>query len=130
MNPRFLSLDEALAIHRDMIARYGGVPGIRDMGLLESALGMPQATYDGRFLHTDIYEMAAAYLFHMVKDHPFVDGNKRAGAATALIFLYLNGHDFFAPEETLADMVIALAENRMNKAKTSLFIRRWSRQMP
>ena len=74
MDPTFLSLAEVLEIHIDQVARYGGAPGIRDIESLKSALGMPAATYGGQFLHTDIYEIAAAYLFHLVKNHPFVGG--------------------------------------------------------
>jgi len=90
-NPIFLSLGEVLEIHRDQIDRYGGHPGIRDIGLLQSALAMPAAGFGGRFLHTDLFEMAAAYLFHITQNHPFVDGNKRTGAVASLVFLSLNG---------------------------------------
>src|SRR5437867_10279787 len=90
MAPTFLSLDEILEIHKDQIARYGGMAGIRDLGLLQSALAQPQATFGSQFLHADLIEMAAAYLFHIVQNHPFIDGNKRVGAVAALVFLQLN----------------------------------------
>ena len=124
---KFLSLTEVLAIHRDQVSRYGGTTGIRDIELLKSALGMPAATYGGEFLHTDVYEMAAAYLFHLVKNHPFVDGNKRVGAVTALVFLALNGYDFDAPEDDFAEMVLAVARGEIDKAEVAVFIRRWSK---
>jgi len=127
MTPRFLSLPEVLSIHQDQIARYGGAPGIRDIDLLKSALGMPPATYGGEFLHTDIYEMAAGYLFHLAKNHPFVDGNKRVGAVAALVFLALNGFDFHAPEDAFAEIVLAVAQGEMNKAQVAVFIRNWSK---
>jgi death-on-curing protein len=127
MIPKFLSLPEVLAIHQDQIARYGGAAGIRDIDLLKSALGMPPATYGGKFLHTDIYEMAASYLFHLVKNHPFVDGNKRVGAVAALVFLVLNGFEFHAPEDEFAEMVLAVARGEMDKAQVVLFIRTWSK---
>jgi death-on-curing protein len=73
----FLTTDEALAIHRDQIARYGGSPGLRDAGLLDSALATPQTGFGGEYLRRDLFEMAAAYLLQLVKNHPFVDGNKR-----------------------------------------------------
>ena len=126
MAPKFLSLAEVLAIHKDQIVRYGGASGIRDIELLKSALGMPPATYGGEFLHTDLYEMAAAYLFHLVKNHPFVDGNKRVGVVTALVFLTLNGFDLTAPEDELAEMVLAVARGEMDKAQVAVFIRSWS----
>ncbi len=127
MIPNFLSLAEVLAIHQDQIARYGGATGIRDIDLLKSALGMPPATYGGEFLHTDIYEMAASYLFHLVKNHPFIDGNKRVGAVAALVFLALNGFECHAPQDDLADMVLAVARGDMDKAQVSVFIRSWSK---
>ncbi len=126
MEPVFLSLAEVLEIHQDQIARYGGENGIRDLNLLKSALGMPSVTYSGTFLQTDVYEMAAAYLFHLVRNHPFLDGNKRVGAVTALIFLDLNGYEFGAPEDYLADMVLAVARGEFDKADVAVFIRRWT----
>lgn len=125
--PKFLSLNEVLSIHQDQITRYGGAPGIRDIDLLKSALGIPPATYGGEFLHTDIFEMAASYLFHIVKNHPFVDGNKRTGAVAALVFLDLNGFDFLATEDDFTEMVLAIAGGVMSKAQLAVFIRKWSK---
>ncbi len=88
--PSFLSLDEVLALHADLVARYGGAQGVRDVALLESALAAPRATYGGEFLHGTVPEMAAAYLFHIVRNHPFVDGNERAGLLAAVVFLDVN----------------------------------------
>jgi death on curing protein len=127
VDPVFLSLSEVLEIHQNQVARYGGATGIRDMELLKSALGIPSATFGGRFLHTDIYEMAAAYLFHLVKDHPFIDGNKRVGAVTAFVFLELNGFDFDAPEDDFTEMVLAVARGELGKADVAVFIRRFTR---
>ena len=123
---QFLGLQEVLEIHRDQVTRYGGTAGIRDLNLLKSALGMPGATFNGEFLHTDVYEMAAAYLFHLVKNHPFLDGNKRVGAVAALVFLALNGHDFQAPEDDLAETVLAVARGEIGKSELTVFLRRWS----
>jgi death-on-curing protein len=126
MAPAFTSLVEVLEIHQDQVARYGGDPGIRDMGLIKSALGMPPATFSGEFLHTDIYEMAAAYLFHLVKNHPFEDGNKRVGAVAAVIFLALSGYDFDAPEDDFTEIVISVARGETSKAEVAVFIRRYT----
>lgn len=128
MDPKFLSLAEVLQIHQDQVSRYGGDPGIRDLNALKSALGMPAATYGGDFLHADIFSMAAAYLFHITGNHPFVDGNKRTGTVAALVFLALNGHDFNAPEDDLTDMVIAVASGQLDKSDVTLFIRKWTRK--
>ena len=129
MNLIFLSLPEILAIHQDQITRYGGDPGIRDIELLKSAIGMPAATYGGMFLHTDIHEMAAAYLFHLVKNHPFVDGNKRTGSVASLVFLDMNGYRFGASEDDFAEMVLSVARGDLDKAETAIFIRRWSTEV-
>src|SRR5438128_11544386 len=110
MTPTFLTLDEVLAIHRDQIARYGGAPGIHDPGLLQSALAQPQAGFGGQFLHTDLFEMAAAYLFHIVQNHPFIDGNKRVGAVSAIVFLRMNNQDINATEDELEALVLTLAQ--------------------
>ena len=80
MDPVFLTRTEILAIHADQLRRYGGAGGIRDEGLLDSALAAPQSAFGGEFLHAGLHEMAAAYLFHLVSNHPFLDGNKRVGA--------------------------------------------------
>lgn len=126
MDPHFLTLAEILEIHQDQIIRYGGDPGLRDLSLLKSALGMPATTYGGEFLHTTIFEMAAAYLYHLVKNHPFIDGNKRVGAVAAIVFLMLNGYEFDAPEEDFADMVLAVARGEMDKAEVTVAIRNWT----
>ena len=85
MNPVFLELHEILEIHRDQIERYGGDPGVRDLELLKSAVAMPMAGVREKYLHGDLFEMAAAYLYHIVQNHPFVDGNKRTGLVAALV---------------------------------------------
>jgi len=125
--PLFLSFSEVLQIHEDQISRYGGSLGIRDVGLLESALAMPAASFGDKFLHEDIFEMAAAYLFHIVKNHPFVDGNKRVGAVASLVFLVMNDIDFAADEVAFEQMVLAVAEGRMNKSAIAAFFRESSK---
>ena len=123
---RFLTLSEVLEIHKDQVARYGGALGVRDIELLKSAMGMPKATYGGEFLHSDAYEMAAAYLFRLVKNHPFLDGNKRVGAVATFVFLALNGYDLNASEDDYAERVFAVARGELDKAQVAMFIRRWS----
>jgi death-on-curing protein len=126
MKPEFLSLAEVLEIHQDQLARYGGDAGIRDLGMLKSALSMPSATYGGNFLHSSIYEMAAAYLFHIVQNHPFVDGNKRTGAVAALVFLIINEYDFDASEDDFGQTVLEVASGKMSKPEVAVFIQRWA----
>lgn len=122
--PLFLSLSEVIEIHDYQIRNFGGTPGLRDIELLKSAIGMPKATFGGAFLHPAIYEMAAAYLFHLVGNHPFVDGNKRVGAMAALIFLDLNGIDFDAPEDDFSAMVLRVATGEMLKSEITLFLKK------
>ena len=81
--PIFLEVADVIEIHRDQIERYGGSPGIRDFHLLHSAVAMPMASYGGEWLHRDIFEMAAAYVFHIVLDHPFVDARLGVRRGTA-----------------------------------------------
>jgi death-on-curing protein len=76
-------MDDLLETHAHQIANYGGSEGLRDSNLLASAIAQPEASFAGNFLHADLYEMAAAYLFHIVSDHPFIDGNKRVGLEAA-----------------------------------------------
>ncbi|MBZ0168376.1 death-on-curing protein [Candidatus Methylomirabilis lanthanidiphila] len=128
MSPVFLSLDEVIEIHRDMIERYGGSAGIRDMGLLQSAVAMPQTGFGGEFLHADLFEMAAAYLFHIIQNHPFIDGNKRVGSMTAFAFLKLNGLTLAASETDFEQVVLEVARGRLNKAAIAEFLRTHSRR--
>lgn len=124
MNVVFLSLAEVLEIHQDQIARYGGNLGTRDLNLLKSALAMPSASFGGGLLHCDIYEMAAAYLFHIVQNHPFVDGNKRVGTMAAYAFLVLNGYELEVPTDEFIDFVLALASGQRSKSDVAVFLRK------
>ncbi len=119
----FLTLDEVLAIHGHQVQTYGGAFGIRAVSLLESALAMPAATFDGELLHLTIFEQAAAYLFHLVRNHPFVDGNKRVSLATCLTFLRLNDVRIDASDDELVDVVLGVAEGRSSKAEVAVFLR-------
>lgn len=114
--PRFLSIQTVLEIHAAQIEEHGGAPGLRDEGLLDSALAQPMASFGGQYLHSDLFEMAAAYLFHLVNNHPFVDGNKRIGLTAALVFLDANGFEVDDPETDLADMVLEMVEEKRDKA--------------
>lgn len=124
--PVFLGLDDVLAIHRDQIERYGGSMGVRDLRRLESALAMPQAGAGGQDYHADLFEVAAAYLFHIVKNHPFVDGNKRTGAMAAHTFLKLNGLTLEASNQGFEKVVLSVATGKMGKAAAAEFFRKHS----
>ncbi len=122
MSPTFLVLDEVLEIHRDQINRYGGTLGVRDLGLLQSAIAQPLASFAGEFLHANLFEMAAAYLFHVVQNHPFLDGNKRVGAVSAIVFLSLNGQNLTMSNAELEGLVLRVAQGQTNKSEISKFL--------
>jgi death-on-curing protein len=118
----FLTVEEVIQIHDELVSEYGGLHGIRDMGLLVSAIEMPKATMFGEFLHESIYDKAAAYLFHIVCNHAFVDGNKRTGAACTLVFLYQNGHPQKYDMKKFEDMVCNVAQGIFSKEEISKFL--------
>ena len=115
MEPVFLALDEVLELHAQQIERYGGSAGLRDAAALESAVATAQATFGGKFLHSSIPAMAAAYLFHLCQNHPFVDGNKRVGANAAITFLLMNGWEPSIGEEELVDLVLSVVSGHLTK---------------
>jgi len=121
--PPFLKLERVLQIHESQIELFGGSSGIRDMGLLESALAMPQVSFGGTFMHGDLYAMAAAYLFHIVCNHPFLDGNKRTGTAVALVFLTLNGINHDIDDTVLESLVLSVACGETGKEEIAAFFR-------
>jgi death-on-curing protein len=123
MAPLFLDLEQVLRLHRSLIEHYGGTEGVRDVGLLHSAIAMPQATYGGQYLHHDLCEMAAAYLFHIVGNHPFLDGNKRTGAASAIVFLAINDITIANDQAGLVDLTLRVATGQATKAQAAEFFR-------
>ena len=120
--PEFLTLDEILGIHADQISRYGGSSGLRDLGLLQSAIAMPETTFGGEFLHGTISEMAAAYLFHIARNHPFVDGNKRTALMCVLVFMGLNSSGLDADPDQLYRLVDGVAAGRVEKSEVAVFL--------
>ena len=127
MEPEFLSLAEVVEIHSDQIRRYGGSPDILDLAMLQSAVAAPRAAFSGELLHHDIYAMAAAYLFHVVRNHPFVDGNKRTGTVAALVFLAMNGVRFEAEGRALETLVLSVARGDAAEDEVAGFLRAHSR---
>ena len=123
-SPAFLTVDHVLAIHRRMIEEFGGDLAVRDQGLLESAVTMPAARFGGRLLHDGIPAMAAAYLFHLCKNHAFADGNKRTALASAEIFVFLNDMRLAATDEELEELTLGLAEGAISKDEAITFFRR------
>ncbi len=119
----FLTVDEILGLHQQQIAAFGGDPGIRDMGLLQSAAAMASAGFGGSMLHEFPHGMAAAYLFHIAANHPLIDGNKRTALAAALTFLEVNGLTCAAEKPATYDLVLAIASGTAGKTEAAAFFK-------
>ena len=115
-DPLFLTVDQVLVLHQRQLER--------DRGLLESAVAQPEASFGGAFAHDGLLAMAAAYLFHIASNHPFVDGNKRAGLLASLTFLSLNGVRILGHSEALYTMTMGVAEGRLDKAAVAAELER------
>lgn len=120
--PIWIDERDALALHGRLLALHGGAAGLRDEGLLKSALARPQQHF-AYSESTDIIDMAAAYTVGIVRNHPFIDGNKRTGFVVGVLFLELNGYRFTASEEDAAQAVLGLAAGNIDEAGYSLFLR-------
>jgi len=123
VTPTFLTLDDLLDSHAEQIANYGGTHGIRDIGLLESARAQPEARFGGQYLHVELFEMAAAYLYHIVQNHPFIDGNKRVGLEAALVFLEINDLSLDATDDELIDLTLRTAQSLVSKTEIADYLR-------
>lgn len=121
---KFLDKNTILAFHQDQIETYGGSPGIRDEGLLDSALAQPKASFGGEYVHEDIFEMAAAYGFHICQNHPFYDGNKRTALIAIYTFLYVNGYRLKADKKSLFAIVIDLANGKVEKKELAEYMKK------
>ena len=125
--PVFITFEDALFFHKEEIRRSGGIGGIRDQTALEASLGAPKASFGGDYL-MDLFAMAATYVESVCANHPFLDGNKRAGTACALTFLYLNGYEVDENhDEELADMIIDLVCHMIDKNTVSDYCTRQAR---
>jgi death-on-curing protein len=111
----FLTVEDVEFLHDEQLRLFGGLQGVRDRAALESAVGVPMATFSGQFLHEDLFSMAAAYAFHLAESQAFLDGNKRTALNAALVFLGLNGWDVDDPGEMLFDAMIGISERRVSK---------------
>lgn len=128
--PRFLSVEDVLRLHAIAIADHGGDPGIRDRGLLDSALAMPRQQFDGVYLHDGIAAMAAAYAFHICKNHAFIDGNKRAAAAAMIALLLDNGWSFDADADEAEPAFLSLAAGQTIKEAFAQWVSEKTHEKP
>lgn len=113
--PKFVPPSSVLKIHQAQINRFGGIQGIRDAQLLESALAQPQATFGGTYLHPTIPSQAGAYLFHLCMNHAFLDGNKRTALATAIAFLSVNHYELKLSGDEAFNLVCQVAAGEISK---------------
>jgi len=118
----FLELDDILLLHSLAINKYGGSMETRDVGLVDSAISQPKATFDGEFLHSNIHEMAAAYFFHISQNQGFADGNKRTGFLAIFSFLELNGYELTISDDDLWETLLTVARGEMEKNELSEFL--------
>ena len=123
---RFLTLSEILMILEDQIRNYGGLYGVIDLKLLESAIYMPESSFDGKYLHETIPSMAAAYTYHICQNHPFIDGNKRVALTSSLVFLDINGYEFNCKNEKLYNEIMNVAKGETKKDKLIKFYEKYS----
>jgi len=115
LTPKFLDTETVLRLHDRQIERFGGMTGVRNRGLMESALAQPQATFGGELLHPTLADQAAAYLYHLAKNHPFIDGNKRTAFAVMDTFLRLNGARLGLPPEQAYELTMQVAQGQLSK---------------
>lgn len=120
---RFLSIQLCIKINKDQISEWGGLHGIRDYKLLEAAVLTPQSTFHGKYLYEDIFHMAAAYARGIIKNHPFIDGNKRTGLLIALIFLEFNNYEIKLTDKEFYDLALNIATSTMTISSIATFFR-------
>ena len=119
---KFLTIDQVIQLHDVFLKEYGGLAGIRDRGMLESAVAMARHSFFGEMAHKTLYDQAAAYLYHIVMNHPFNDGNKRTGALTAILFLEENGVRINFSDKEYENLVVEVAQGKKTKEEIASFL--------
>jgi len=118
----YLTIEQVIELHDEMLKRYGGLPGIRDKNLLCSAMDAPKTAIFGQEMYPSVYEKAAAYLYHLVCNHPFNDANKRTGFAVTLVFLEVNNAKQAFQKEDLENLVVEVAKGKETKERIAKFL--------
>jgi death on curing protein len=127
---RYLTLHEVLEAHERILQHSGGEPGVLNLGALESALAQPRMTFDGQDLYPTLVEKAAAFGFSLIKNHPFVDGNKRTAHAAMETFLVLNGYQIVATVEEQEDIILKVAAGKSSREVFTEWLRQHLQSMP
>ena len=125
-NINFIPKNIILYFHQKLIETYGGTTGIRDEKLLDSALEQPKATYQGKYLHDNIYKMAAAYGYHLCNNHPFIDGNKRIALVAMDVFLQINGFEISTSEKNAYKIIIKLSKSELTKNELEEWLKNYT----
>jgi death-on-curing protein len=126
---KYISLDEVIAIHDNMISLYGGSHGIRDLGLVESAISRPKATFGGSDLYPDIFAKAAALFHSLMFNHAFVDGNKRTTISTTARFLNLNEYELDVSEREFVDFPLRVENNNLSLEEIAKWLEKNSKKI-
>ena len=129
MTIQYIPEQLVLTIHADLLQRYGGQPGLRDRGLLESALAQPRMTFGGKEVHKTLFEKAAAYGYHVCNNHAFIDGNKRVAFVLMDVFLEKNGWEITAAEEEAYSMMMSLASGKLSKVQLTSWLKEHSARL-
>ena len=124
----YLTFEYVLKIHDELVREYGGLQGVLNEGLLKSALEMPKAKFDGHELHRTLFDKTAAYLFHIIQNHPFVDGNKRTASMVAMVFFasHFDGNVSILDQE-YQDLILGVAQGLISKKEIAQFFRRMAK---
>lgn len=125
----YVTLDEVLAIHDDMVERYGGSFGIRDLGLIQSAIARPQATFGGEDLYPTIIDKAATLFHSLIFNHAFADGNKRTSLTSTARFLHLNGYELNADDQELIDFPLRVENNHLDIGEISKWLKEHTKKV-
>src|SRR6056297_1437072 len=125
---KFLKEDIILSLHQDQLKRYGGKTGLRDKKLFKSAMAQPEASFQGKYVHEDVFHMAAAYGFHLCQNHPFYDGNKRTALIAMYTFLFVNGYQIKADKKSLFAIMMDLASGKVNKEELAGYLKKHSKK--
>jgi death-on-curing protein len=125
---KYLTPEEVLFIHARLIAETGGLHGLRELALLESAVARPQASFEGRDLYADLFAKATVLLESLVNNHPFLDGNKRTGITTVALFLRINGYRFKATNEDMVAFVLKVAQKQLNFEEVTVWLKKHSQK--
>ncbi len=125
---KYLTIQQVLAIHDLMINKYGGSHGIRDIGLVESAVARPRGTFGGNDLYADIFDKAGAFLQSLLENHPFVDGNKRTALTSAAIFLKINGYELENAHKEEVEFALRVDNEHLEVEQIALWLEKHSRK--